>query len=101
MRALSLVDHLARAASDANLAAIVEGSIADPRRLARLRVDMGDIRGVDLQLLVDDAAGLAEALPGMPAGNVDALHDEAVLAREDAQHLAGEPPVAAADDDDR
>src|SRR6185437_502388 len=100
MRVLSFVEHLARAAGDADLAAALEDFVADPRRLARLRVDMGDIGDVDRQFLVDDAAGVAHARLGMAAGDVNALHDQPRLRREDAQHLARTALVAAADDDD-
>src|SRR5579864_2766591 len=81
-------DHLPRAAGDAYLAAVVELAVADPRRLTRLRIDMRNVRDVDCQFLVDDAAGLAEALPRVAVRHMDALHDEPLLRREDAQHLA-------------
>src|SRR5579863_9925490 len=100
MPALSLVDHLARAAGDTDLAATIEGFVADPGGLARLRVDMGDVGHVDHQLLVDDAAGIAHARFGVPPRDVDALHDEPALGREHAQHLAGLALVATGDDDD-
>src|SRR5437773_4641871 len=101
MPALSFVDHLARAAGDADLAATIEGLVADPRRLPRLRVDMRDVGHVDRQLLVDDAAGVAHPRLGMPARHVDALDNEPPLDGHDAQHLARLPLVAAGDDDDR
>src|SRR6188474_1834900 len=100
MPALSLVEDFARAAGEPDLAAVVEVAVADPRRLARLRVDMCDIRDVDRQFLVNDAAGLAEALLGMAAGDMDALHDKPRVVRKDAQHLAALALVAAADHDD-
>src|SRR5712691_3920546 len=100
MPALSFVDHLAGAAGDADLAAISEGLVADPRGLSRLRVDMGDIGNVDRQLLVDDAAGIAHARLGMPARDMNALHDQPPVGRQNPQHLARLALVAAADDDD-
>src|ERR1700686_2990556 len=100
MPALSFVDHLARAASEPDLAATIEGLVADPRGLSRLRVDMGDVGNVDRQLLVDDAAGITHARFGVPPRDMDALHDEAALGRQDAQHFAGLALVAAADDHD-
>src|SRR5260370_39289676 len=100
MPALSLCDHLARAAGDADLAAIIEDLVANPRRLARLRVDVGDIGNMDRQLLVDDASGIAHARLGVPARDMDALHDEPPLCRQDAQHLDLLALVAAAADDD-
>src|SRR4051794_1770972 len=98
--AFSFVNDLARAAGDAHLAAVIEDPVADPRRLVGLRVEMRDIRDVDRQFLVDDPARLAELLPRMAARDVDALHDQPVLVREHAQHLAALALVAAADDDD-
>src|SRR5437660_644853 len=59
----SLVEHFARAAGDADLAAVFEQPVADPCRLAGLRVDMGDVGDVDRQFLLDDAAGVAHAGP--------------------------------------
>src|SRR5437763_2991870 len=61
---------------------------------------MGEVRDVDLQLFLDDAAGIAHAGLRMPTGDVDALHDGARLGRKNAQHLALLSLVAAADDDD-
>src|SRR5579862_3779286 len=100
MPALSFVDHLARAAGEPDLAAIIEDLVADPRGLARLRVDMGDVGHVDRQLLVDDAAVIAHARFGVPPRDMDALHDEAALGRQHPQHFARLPLIAAADDDD-
>src|SRR3984885_1372612 len=96
----SLVEHFARAAGDAHLAAVVERLVPDPGRPARARVDMSDVGDVDRQLLLDDAAGISHALLGMAAGDMDALDDEARLGWEDAQHLAPLALVAAADDHD-
>src|SRR5580765_4435419 len=100
MPALSFVDHFAGAAGEPDLAAIIEDLVADPRGLARLRVDMGDVGNVDRQLLVDDPAGIAHARLGMPARDVDALHDQPPVGRQNPQHLARLALVAAADDDD-
>src|SRR5262249_57204562 len=74
--------------------------VADPGGFARLRVDMRQVRDVDRQFLFDDATGIAHAGRLMPPGNVDALHDRAPLAWEDAQDLALLTLVAAADHDD-
>src|SRR5215218_538116 len=100
MQSASSVDDLARTAGDAHLAAVIENPVADPRRLAGLRVDLRDIRDVDRQLLVDDSARLAEPLPRVTARDMDTLHDHPVLVREHAQHLAALALVATADDDD-
>src|SRR5439155_240544 len=54
----------------------------------------------DLQLFLDDAAGIAHAGLRMPTGDVDALHDGALLGRKNAQHLALLSLIAAAYDDD-
>src|SRR5205085_6516807 len=83
-----------------DLAAVPEQFVADPGRLARLRVEMGEVGDMDRQLLLDDAAGIAHARLLVAPGDVDALDDGARLARVDAQHLAGFALVAAADDDD-
>src|SRR5437588_10328893 len=61
---------------------------------------MGEVRDVDLQLFLDDAAGIAHAGLRMPTSDVDALHDGALLGRKNAKHLALLSLVAAADDDD-
>src|SRR5260221_453852 len=95
-----LGDHFARATGDTNLIAVIHHLEADPGRLTRLRVDMGDVRHVDRQFLLDDAAGIAHARLGVAARDMDALHDDAAFGREHAQHLAGLALVAAADDDD-
>src|SRR5580704_11346435 len=81
-RALAIsspVDDLARAAGEPDLAAILENLVPDPRRLARLRVDMRDVRDVDRQLLLDDTAGLAHVRPGMPLRDVHPLDDDPLL----------------------
>src|SRR5215207_7445497 len=98
--AFSLVDHLARAAGDADLAAVFEDPVADPGRPVRLRVDMGDVRDVDRRLLLDDPAGIAELRPRVAARHVHVLHDQPVLGREHAQNLAALALVAPADHDD-
>src|SRR5438552_6188967 len=100
MRCLSLVEHFAGAAGEADLAAIVEELVADPGRLARLRIDMGEVGDVDRQLLLDDAAGIAHPRLRVPPRDMDALHDCARLGRIDPQHLARLAFVAAADHDD-
>src|SRR5262245_37095695 len=94
-----LGDHLTRAARDTNLVAVIHRLVPDPCRLAGLRVDMGDIRDLDRQFLFDDAARVAHARLRMPAGNVNPLHDDAVVGWEDAQDLARLALVATADDD--
>src|SRR3954447_25763827 len=96
----SLVQHFARAAGRTPLAAVVEQSIADPGRLAGLRVDMGDVGDVDRQFLLDDAAGVTHALTSVPPRDMHALHDQPRLGRQHAQYLAALALVATADDDD-
>src|SRR5437667_2901289 len=100
MRYLSLVEHFAGAAGEADLAAIVEEFVADPGRLARLRIDMGEVGDVDRQLLLDDAAGIPHPRLRVPPRDMDALDDRARLGRIDPQHLARLAFVAAADHDD-
>src|SRR5438132_4017589 len=100
MRGLSLVEHFARAAGKTHLAAVVEEFVADPGGLARLRVEMGEVRDVDRQLFLDDAAGIAHARLRVTPRDMDALHDGARLGRIDPQYLARLALVAAADDDD-
>src|SRR6185312_16878571 len=96
----SFVEHFARPAGDADLAAVPERLVANPGRLAGARIDMGDVRDVDRQLLLDDAAGVTHALFGVAAGDMDALDDESRLGWKDAQHFALLALVAAAVDDD-
>src|SRR5205814_6182280 len=91
--------HLARAAREADLAAVIEEFVADPGGLVGLRVDMGEVGDVDRRFLFDDAAGIAHARLGMPPGDMDTLDDGARLRRKDPQHLALLALVAAADDD--
>src|SRR5437660_8827580 len=100
MRYLSLVEHFAGAAGEADLAAIVEELVADPGRLARLRIDMGEVGDVDRQLLLDDAAGIPHPRLRVPPRDMDALDDRARLGRIDPQHLARLAFVATADHDD-
>src|SRR6185437_8684619 len=95
----SFVEHFARPAGDPDLAAILERLVADPGRLAGARIDMGDVRDVDRQLLLDDAAGVTHALLGVAAGDMDALDDKPRFGRKNAQHFALLALVAAADDD--
>src|SRR5215471_7867896 len=102
-RALAIrspVDDFARAAGEPDLAAILEHSVPDACRLARLRVDMRHVRDMDRQLFLDDAAGLAHVGSSMPLGDVHALNDDPVLIGENAQHFAGPALVATANDDD-
>src|SRR3954462_9679664 len=97
---LRLGNYFARAAGTPDLVAVFEQLVPNPGRLVRLRVEMGDIGDVDRQLLLDDAAGLAHARLCVPARDMHALHDQAPLIGEDAQHLAALALVAAADHDD-
>src|SRR5262249_37302671 len=85
---------------EADLAAAIEQFVADPGGLAGLRVDMREVRDVDRQFLLDDAAGIAHAGRLMPTGHVDTLHKRAAIGRKDTQDLALLALVAAADDDD-
>src|SRR5262249_41390298 len=85
---------------EADLAAAIEQFVADPGGLAGLRVDMREVRELERQFLLDDAAGIAHAGRLMPTGHVDALHKRAAIGRKDTQDLALLALVAAADDDD-
>src|SRR5690242_18898436 len=95
----SRVQDLAGALGEAHLAAIIEEAIADPRRLLRFRIDMGDVRDVDRRLALDDAARLAGPRRRVALHHIDALHDDAVLRTLHAQHLAALALVAAGQDD--
>src|SRR5438034_11620212 len=92
------VDGFAGAARKAYLAAVGELLVADLRRLARLRVDMGDVGDVDLRLALDDAARVAGAGTGVALHHMDALDQQAVLLAQYAEHFALLALVAAGDD---
>src|SRR5665213_2729229 len=96
----SAIDGFAGAPGEPDLAAIIEKFIADARRLIALGVGDRDIRDVDRAFLFDDAAGLAGGLLGMALHHVHALHHDAVLVAQHAQHLTRPALVAASDDDD-
>src|SRR5690349_20508612 len=94
------VEDFAGAPGNAHLAAVPEDFVADPRRLLRFRIDMGDVGDVDRRFLLDDAAGLAGARAGVALHHVDALYEDAVLVAQHAQHFAALALVAAGDDHD-
>src|SRR5579863_3641683 len=96
----SRVEDLAGALGEAHLATVLEEAIADPRRLLRFRIDMGDVRDVNRALFLDDAARFAGALLGVALDHVDALDDDAILRAHDTQHLAALALVATAQHDD-
>ncbi len=60
---------------------------------------MGDVRDVQRGFLLDDAAGLAHGRAGMALHHVDALDEDTIVLRLDAQDLAGLALVLAGDDD--
>src|SRR5579864_5794346 len=95
----SLVEDFAGALGEAHLAAVLEEFVADPRRLVRFRIEMGDIRDMDRRLLLDDAARLAGGGTRMALDHVHALDEHAVLVAQHAQHLAAPALVTAGDDD--
>src|SRR5215472_5251266 len=102
-RALAIsspINHFARAAGEPDLASVLENFVPNPCRLSRLRVDMRDIGDMDRELLLDDPARLAHALPGVPLGDVNALYDDSRFGREHTQHLTGFTLITPGDDDD-
>src|SRR5215469_708277 len=94
------VNDLAGPLGEANLAAVGQSAIADPRRTAGLRVDVRDVRDIDRQFPIDDAAGVARARLGVALDHADALDDDAILRRQHPLHLAALALVAAGDDHD-
>src|SRR5579862_5080838 len=96
----SRVEDFAGAPGKAHLAAVIEDAIANPCRLLRFGVDMGDIRDVNRRFLLDDAAGLAGTRLRVALHHVDALDEHALVGTQHAQDLAALALVAAADHDD-
>src|SRR3546814_10760153 len=91
----SSIDDCAGALREAHLATIVELLEADAGGLPRLRVGQHDVREVQRRLALDDPARLGLRRPGVALDHVHAADQDAVLLRQDAQHLAGLALVAA------
>src|SRR5437764_1210074 len=94
--AILCLDLLAVTLEDAHLAAVFQDLHAGAIGFLRLRVEEGDIRDVDRQVLVDDAALLAFHRVG-PLVLLHAVHalDHHVLGVDPAQHRATLALVAA------
>src|SRR6185437_667934 len=95
----SRVQDFAGALGEAHLAAVIEEAIADPRRLLRFRIDMGDVRDVNRRFALDDAAGLTRPGRRVAFHHVDALYDNAIIRAHNAQHLAAFALVATGEND--
>src|SRR5262249_54108349 len=95
---LRLIQLLAAAPADAHAAAVVEAAAADARRLVAASADGQHVGGVERRLALHDPAGLLDAARlHVSLDEVDPLDEDAVRLREDAQDLAGLPPLPARD----
>src|SRR4051794_2313563 len=99
MRAAMSVDPLPAAAGDAEALAVLARD-ADPGGLAVLGVEDGHVGHVDRPLLLDDAALLAHLVgPLVALDDVQALDEDLLLGRVDAEHAARLALVLAGDDE--
>src|SRR5580698_8104740 len=94
------IDDLTGLLGEADRTAVAELLESDPRRTARLRIDMGDIGQVDRSFFAHDAALGALSLALVALDDVDAADQRAVLGREHLDDLALLALVAARRDDD-
>src|ERR1700710_3053069 len=96
----SALNHLAGRLGDADCATVIQHPEADLGRLVGNRVHQFQVRQMDRRFLLDDPAWLAHAgRLGVAFSDGDALHDGAIVLREDLQHSATAALIGPGDDD--